>query len=120
MLRKHHDKNVKYFGQLWWEQILLHSKRDQLSLDVCAKEAGCPVKYFSGNKVSNDLFIWPVIKNNHRVLGSFDADYYAWENRNDPEAVENPKRHFLLHKNIIQLKILLYIKKSLKSYIIYN
>jgi hypothetical protein len=99
LLRKHNHENVKNFGILWWEQILLFSKRDQLSIDLCAQEAACPVEYFSGDKLTNDLFLWPVIANGHRVLGSFDSDYYAWINRMEPEAVLAPKQHYLKNKN---------------------
>lgn len=104
LLRKHNDENVKNFGVLWWEQILLFSKRDQLSLDLCAQEAACPVEYFSGDKLTNDLFLWPVIAKGHRVEGSFDADYYAWKNRAIPEAVLDPRQHFLKHKRDESIK----------------
>jgi len=97
LLRKHHHPAVIQFGELWWEQILLFSKRDQISLDLCAQMAGCPVEYFEGDKVTNDLFVWPVLPNGRRVLGSFDADRYAWENRSDPDAVRQPRAHFLTH-----------------------
>lgn len=97
LLRRHHDPAVRRFGELWWEQILLFSKRDQLCLDLCAREAGCPVAYFAGDKTSNDLFLWPVLPDGRRVLGSFDADRYAWTHRNDPVALRQPRRHFLAH-----------------------
>jgi hypothetical protein len=95
LLRKHHDDAVKRFGELWWEQILLFSKRDQISLDLCAQTAGCPVDYFAGDQRNNDLFIWPALPSGRRVLGSFDADRYAWENRTDPLALTQPRAHFL-------------------------
>lgn len=97
LLRRHADPAVQRFGEMWWEQILLFSKRDQLSLDLCAEEAGCPVNYFPGDKTSNDLFLWPVIAGGVRVQGSFDAELYAWQHRTDPAARENPRRHFLAH-----------------------
>ncbi len=99
IVRNHKDFKVIKFGQLWWEQILLHSKRDQLSLDLCAKEAGCPMEYYEGDKISNDLFLWPVIPNGHRILGSFDSKYYTWKNRKNQEAVQNPKKHFLKNQS---------------------
>lgn len=108
LLRKHNEKNIKNFGNLWWEQILLFSKRDQLSIDLCAQEAGCTVEYFPGDKLTNDLFLWPVIINGHRVLGSFDADYYSWENKIHAEAVLNPRQHYLDNKNFDSNK---FIKK---------
>jgi hypothetical protein len=98
LLRRHQDPKVRAFGETWWEQILLFSKRDQLSLDLCANEVRCPVEYFPGDKRNNDLFFWPVIAGNaRRVLGSFDDDLYAWNNRRDPEARSNPRMHFLTH-----------------------
>jgi hypothetical protein len=98
LLRRHHDPRVRTFGETWWEQILLFSKRDQLSLDLSANEAGCPIEYFPGDKRNNDLFLWPVLSGNaRRVLGSFDADRYAWNNRHDPDARANPRVHFLQH-----------------------
>jgi hypothetical protein len=96
LLRKHHDPRVRRFGQIWWEQILLFSKRDQLSLDICANEAECPIDYFPGDKRDNDLIAWPVLVSQpHRVLANFDADLYAWQHRRDPLAKKSPRSHFL-------------------------
>lgn len=97
LLRQHHHPSVQKFGELWWEQILLFSKRDQISLDLCAQIAGCPVERFDGDKTNNDLFVWPVLPNGRRVQGSFDAERYAWEKRSDPEALRQPRTHFLAH-----------------------
>ncbi len=99
LLREHHDPRVRRFGRLWWEQILLFSKRDQLSLDLCAEEAGCPIDHFAGDKLNNDLFVWPVLPGpGRRVLASFDADLYAWLHRSDAAAREAPRTHFLAHE----------------------
>ena len=95
LLRNHHDAAVQRFGELWWQQILLFSKRDQLSLDLCAAEAGLTVDYFPGDKTSNDLFMWPVLPDGKRVQGSFDAERYAWLHRDNPAARANPRAHFL-------------------------
>lgn len=97
LLRRHQDARVQRFGELWWTQILLFSKRDQLSLDLCAREAGCPVDYFAGDKTSNDLFLWPVLPNGRRVQGSFDEQAYAWAHRHDEQARRQPRLHFLEH-----------------------
>lgn len=95
LLRAHNHPDVKKFGMLWWEQILLFSKRDQISLDLCAELAGCPVDHFLGDKRENDLFFWPALPTGRRVLGSFDDDRYAWEHRTDADAVLSPRKHFL-------------------------
>ena len=97
LLRQHGNPLVKRFGELWWEQILLFSKRDQISLDVCAKAAGCPIHHFDGDKRNNDFIFWPALATEKRVLGSFDDERYAWEHRRDPEAVRHPRQHFLTH-----------------------
>lgn len=97
LLRKHHHPDVQRFGELWWEQILLFSKRDQISLDLCAREAKCPIEYFDGDKTRNDLFIWPILPSGRRVQSSFDAERYAWENRHDPIAYAHPNLHFLVY-----------------------
>lgn len=97
LLRRHHDARVLRFGDLWWQQILLFSKRDQLSLDLCAREAGCPVEYFDGDKTNNELFVWPILPDGRRIQGSFDAERYAWAHRSDPLARQQPKQHFLQH-----------------------
>jgi hypothetical protein len=99
LLRRHQDPTVQAFGEIWWEQILLFSKRDQLSLDLCAAEAKCPIEYFPGDKRNNDLFHWPVVPGSgRRILASFDADLYAWNHRDDPQARGNPRMHFLQHE----------------------
>ncbi|QFT88420.1 hypothetical protein FIU87_07175 [Bacillus sp. THAF10] len=36
ILRKHNDQGVRKLMEDWWEQILLFSKRDQLSFNYCA------------------------------------------------------------------------------------
>lgn len=95
LLRSHMEAAVKEFGRLWWEQVLLFSKRDQLSLDMCAAAAGCPVDHFPGDKRDNDLFFWPALPSGRRVQGSFDAELYAWLHRDDPGAVASPRAHYL-------------------------
>lgn len=97
LLRRHHDPRVKDFGELWWEQILLFSARDQISLDQCAREASCPIHYFPGDKTNSDLIVWPALSSPHRVEATFDADRYAWENRHDPVARAQPQAHYLAH-----------------------
>ena len=102
LLRKHNVNSVKIFGEHWWQQILLFSKRDQISLDICANIAKCNIEYFEGDKTQNDLFIWPVVPGSKRVLGSFDTEKYKWLNRTEPEALADPKRHFLLQNKPLE------------------
>lgn len=97
LLRRHHDPRVVAFGELWWEQILLFSPRDQISLDQCAREASCPIHHFPGTKTDSDLIAWPVVPSRRRVEATFDADRYAWEHRGDPDARRDPRGHYLAH-----------------------
>lgn len=97
LLRRHHDPRVRTFGRLWWEQILLFSSRDQISLDQCIREVSCPIDYFPGDKTNSDLVAWPALAAPRRVEATFDADRYAWEHRHDPEARAHPRTHYLTH-----------------------
>ena len=96
LLRRHHDLRVKLFNEMWWEQILLYSMRDQISLDQCAREAGCPIDHFPGDKTNSDLIVWPALATPRRVEATFDAERYAWEKRHDAIARVRPKVHYLL------------------------
>ncbi len=96
LLRRHSDPRVQIFGEFWWEQILLFSARDQISLDQCARAADCPIHHFPGNKTNSDLIVWPALAAPRRVEATFDADRYAWEKRHDPIARARPKVHYLL------------------------
>lgn len=95
ILRNHHDPQVQQFGEIWWDQILQYSKRDQLSLDLAADLAQLPVEYYPGTKSDNDLFLWPVVPNGRRVLASFDDDRYRWQHRQFEAAMSNPRQHYL-------------------------
>ena len=96
LLRRHSDPRVQMFGEFWWEQILLFSARDQISLDQCARAAGCPIHHFPGDKTNSDLIAWPALAASRRVEATFDAERYAWEKRHDPIARVRPKVHYLL------------------------
>lgn len=96
LLRKHHHPLLKDFGQLWWQQILQFSKRDQMSLDFCIKHLGVTLSYFDGIKNDNE-FIHKPNSMTGRVRSSFDEKKYQWIHRNNAEAVASPKQHFLRH-----------------------
>jgi hypothetical protein len=99
ILRSHNHAKVAEFGATWWEEILAFSKRDQLSFDFSLMNTGCAVEYFNGFTHENEFIRWPVRPRERRVLASFDARRYAWMHRDDPEAVKNPRAHFLAHEH---------------------
>jgi hypothetical protein len=97
LLRDHRRPEVQRFGRLWWESILAFSKRDQLSFDFARQMAGCEVEYFEGSTHDNAFIRWEGSLSQHRVRANFDAQRYAWLHRDDPEAVRDPKAHYLAH-----------------------
>ncbi len=96
LLRKHGDYYVKKLGEMWWEQILVFSDYDFLSLDLCLALSGCRVDFFYEKEVDNNLFDFS-IKLPETILDNFDADRYAWQWREDFYARSQPRKHFLTH-----------------------
>ncbi len=97
LLRSHHDATIKRFGVTWWESILAFSKRDQLSFDFALQESACTVEYFDGFTHDNSFIHWRGSVSPYRVKASFDAKRYAWRHRHEPDALRDPKAHFLAH-----------------------
>lgn len=94
IFRSHKHPKIIKFGQTWWEQFLTYSKRDQMSFDFCLKYLNYQVEYFDKPKNENDL-IYKTDNIRGRVRASFDTTKYAWIHRDEPDAVSNPKQHFL-------------------------
>lgn len=99
LLRSHHHPTLRRFGQLWWESILAFSKRDQISLDYARLESGAEIDYFEGITRDNELVHWNGSYTQNRIKANFDTKRYAWQHRHDPDAVRNPKAHYLAHGN---------------------
>lgn len=97
ILRSHHDAVVRRFGELWWENLLAFSRRDQLSIDFARQRSGAVVDYWPETLDDNDFvrrYDGPAAV---RVRASFDPVRYAWLHRDDPAAVRDPGAHFLAH-----------------------
>lgn len=99
VLRHHHHPDVVRFGITWWEQILTFSKRDQLSFNFSAMESGAHVEHFKGFKHDNDWMRWIIPNDKPRIKANFDPVKYAWMHREDPEAIKNPRKHYLTSTN---------------------
>lgn len=97
LLRSHHAPVLRHFGRLWWESILAYSKRDQLSLDMARQRAGIEIDYFPGITRDNEFLHWQGSLSPERLRASFDARRYAWQHRDEPQAVADPRRHALAH-----------------------
>ena len=59
LLRKHTPEMQK-FNELWWQEVLSHSKRDQLSFGYLARKHGLKFGYFPGSFRDSDYpyFLW--------------------------------------------------------------
>lgn len=97
ILRSHHHPVLQRFGQLWWESILAFSKRDQLSFDFARIESGAQLDWWPGSTDANPFIHWHGGIGKPRVQANFDAKRYAWLHRDDPEALQDPRGHYLQH-----------------------
>lgn len=95
MFREHHHPTIIKHGEMWWDNILAFSKRDQLSFDFCRRLSGCEVSYFDGVKHDNDLIHPTLDFRPGRIKANFDEQRYAWLHRDQPDALLNPRRHYL-------------------------
>jgi len=80
MLRQHHHPQVQRLGELWWEQILSFSKRDQMSFDFVRLMTRTQVSYLEGSTKDNDLVFDQANLGGSRILANFDDSRYAHVN----------------------------------------
>ena len=55
IIRKNNDK-VREFNELWWQEYLNGSERDQLSFMYCVWKTGISLEFLEGNPRSNPLY----------------------------------------------------------------
>ncbi|MDB5069239.1 MAG: hypothetical protein JWM87_350 [Candidatus Eremiobacteraeota bacterium] len=95
MLRRHHDPALVPVMERWHQQVLCHSKRDQLSLNPVAWFDGFEIGYLEEAFLDFGLAEWPVVKNGVRLPRDFDEARYRALN---PDVnVPNCRKHYLLH-----------------------
>ena len=96
LLRRHQDPALQRVMNTWHEQVLCHSKRDQLSmLPACWLENFDP-EYIPLRFDAYDLLDWPVIKDNLRVPRDFDDALYLELNPDLATINMDPRKHYLL------------------------
>jgi hypothetical protein len=94
IMRRHNDPRLASVMEAWQQQILLHSKRDQLSFNPVAWFHGLEIGYIDLKFEDHQLFDWPVVRRGIRVPRDFnDARYLAL----NPDVTADPRRHFLTH-----------------------
>ncbi|WP_370870921.1 glycosyltransferase domain-containing protein, partial [Bradyrhizobium sp.] len=76
LLRRHHHPALLRPMNTWWEQISVHSRRDQLSLlPVCWFE-GFEIEYMPVRFEMYELLDWPVLRDGRRLPRDFDEAVY--------------------------------------------
>lgn len=58
MIRRHNDAACRRFDRLWWEQVILHSRRDQLSAPYVNWLLGANVTLMPLHLTDNSVFRW--------------------------------------------------------------
>lgn len=80
---------------VWCQQILVHSKRDQLSLLPSCWSQEFSVEYLPLEFERFELLDWPVVIDGIRLPRDFDDDRYAQLNPDVRRANVNCRKHYL-------------------------
>jgi hypothetical protein len=94
LLRRHRDPSLAPVLERWHEQVLRHSKRDQLSFNPVTWFEGFEVGYLDLDFKKFLLLDWPVLKNGVRVPRDFDDARYLALN---PDVNFDARHHWLYH-----------------------
>jgi hypothetical protein len=94
LLRRHRDAGLAPVLERWHEQVLRHSKRDQLSFNPVTWFERFEVGYLDLDFKKYLLLDWPVLKNGVRVPRDFDDPRYLALN---PDVNFDARRHWLYH-----------------------
>jgi hypothetical protein len=97
LLRQHQDPALQRVMNTWHEQVLCHSKRDQLSLLPACWFENFEPEYIPRRFDAYDLLDWPVIKDGLRVPRDFDDALYLELNPDVANLAMDPRKHYLLH-----------------------
>ena len=94
LLRRHRDPSLAPVLECWHEQVLRHSKRDQLSFNPVTWFERFEVGYLDLEFKKYQMLEWPVLKDGVRLPRDFDdARYLALH----PDVNFDPRRHYLYH-----------------------
>ncbi|MEJ0075853.1 MAG: glycosyltransferase domain-containing protein [Alphaproteobacteria bacterium] len=91
ILRRHHEGSLPKIMDAWFQQILLWSRRDQLSLNPTFWFFGFSPTYLPLRFADFELLEWPA-RDSVRIPKDFvEADHA----RRHPESAGRPRRHYL-------------------------
>jgi hypothetical protein len=63
LLRRHHRPDVMAAMELWWDQVLRYSRRDELSLPLALSESNLVIRTLDLDIRDNEFCEWPVEAN---------------------------------------------------------
>lgn len=61
LIRRHDRAEWNAHAEHWYEQVLTHSRRDQLSCNFTAWQMGLRIRYLEGDLRDTPLVLWPAI-----------------------------------------------------------
>ena len=96
LLRQHHNPALQRVMNIWHEQVLCHSKRDQLSMLPSCWLEHFDLEYLPVKFETYELLAWPVIKDNLRVPRDFDEALYLELNPDLASVNMDLRKHYLL------------------------
>jgi hypothetical protein len=96
LLRKHHDPELRRVMAVWMEQVLAHSKRDQLSMLPSCWFSAFAIEYLPKRFDKYELLEWPIIKDGLRLPRDFDEAVYLELNPDLASTTINLRKHYLL------------------------
>ena len=96
-LRRHNDPAAIKVMETWFQQVLTHSWRDQLSFNVAAWLHRFEPDIIDLDISDNDILEWPYPRNLVRIPHDFCDERYLMLNPDVKAARVNPRRHYLMH-----------------------
>lgn len=81
LIRRHGARDWATLGERWFEQILVHSRRDQLSFGYVAWKMGLQPSLLPGTLLANDIAAWPVLLPNQRHSDKLQTPFLLRQRR---------------------------------------
>jgi hypothetical protein len=96
LLRQHRDPKLQAVMNTWHEQVLCHSRRDQLSMLPSCWFEYLELEYLPIRFDDYELLAWPVIKDDLRLPRDFDEALYLELNPDLASVNMDLRKHYLL------------------------
>jgi len=96
LLRRHNDRTVIDVMETWFDHVLKHSHRDQLSLPVAMWLHNFTPEPIPLDFMDNDILEYPYPADPIRLPRGFNDELYLQLNPDVRAAKMNPRRHYLL------------------------